>query len=61
MRIGCECPECLKALHKSDCAVHREYTEPNGECNCGATPYNIGTRILLKFLKETHILKFVWN
>lgn len=31
----CQCEECKKGtLHRSDCAVHNEPAEPNGECNC---------------------------
>jgi len=31
----CECGYCLGYItHSSDCAVHNEPAEPNGECNC---------------------------
>jgi len=35
---SCHCEECrvlpLGIGHWSDCAVHQEPCEPNGECNC---------------------------
>ena len=31
---NCQCGSCDDIAHKSDCAVHNEPAEPNGECNC---------------------------
>jgi hypothetical protein len=41
---GCQCKECRKLPdgvgHWSDCAVHNEPADPNGECNCSLCRIN---------------------
>ncbi len=32
----CECDECKKVPHKSDCSVHNMPAYPKGNCDCGA-------------------------
>lgn len=33
---ACKCDACKSVLHKSDCAVHNEPANKNGNCDCGA-------------------------